>query len=80
MPIVETILTTIFCNKVVDQKDDNCLNLDLIDFRKKRHETLPQLNKNDEHLFYTTWNYKTLHNNERLFIPNFFKKRALKSF
>lgn len=65
-----------------DQRDENCLNQDLVNLRQKPNETPQQFHEKIIHLLNTICNYIDLHcdADERLYKRNFFTKQALKTF
>lgn len=66
-----------------DQRDENCLNLDLVNLRQKTHETPQQFYEKIIHLLNTICNYIALHSQseeEKIYKRDFFTKQALKSF
>lgn len=66
-----------------DHRDENCLNLDLVNMRQRSNETPYQFHERIIHILNTICNYIDLHGNdanEKIFKRNFFTKQALKSY
>lgn len=65
-----------------DQRDENCLNQDLVNLRQKPNETPYQFHERVVHLLNTICNYVDLHceNAEQQCKRDFFTKQALKTF
>lgn len=65
-----------------DQRDENCLNQDLVNLRQKPNETPFQFHEKVMHLLNAICNYIDLHSNraERDSKRDFFTKQALKTF
>lgn len=65
-----------------DQRDENCLNQDLVNLKQKHNEMPSQFYERVLHLLNTICNYVDLHSSvtERQSKRDFFKKQALKTF
>lgn len=66
-----------------DQRDENSLNLDLVNMKQKSNETPEQFHERILHILNTICNYIDLHGAndvEKQFKRDFFTKQALKSF
>ena len=65
-----------------DQRDENCLNQDLVNLKQKTNETPYQFHERVIHLLNTICNYVDLHSQgaERTLKRDFFTKQGLKSF
>lgn len=66
-----------------DQRDENCLNLDLVNMKQRNNETPFQFHERIIHILNTICNYIDLHSDndgEKIYKREFFRKQALKSF